>query len=338
MGLLNSAVLDWAIGVVFVYLLLAIVCTTINEWIAGLTSVRAATLEKGIAQLLDNQPGVNSGTFLEDFYRHPIISGMLTPGKPGAAGHPSYLPSRSFATALMDLATKGIQGRITFDQLQAGAVNLPDGDVKRALLALIQNASGDLTRAQKNIEQWFDDSMQRVSGWYKRRTQYVTIGIAIVLTLATNADTIRFGHMLWVNPTLRAALVEQAKNQTDTHKEAASRTEIVKYQKGSITPEKVAIDNLKDQMKPIEPLLGWTSEEWHELCEIDKLPSHLLGWILSIIAVSLGAPFWFDLLNKIMSIRNAGKKPESSDNQTDAGNKPTASNVVLAVDNIGGAR
>lgn len=338
MGLLNSTVLDWAIGIIFVYLLLAVVCTTINEWIAGITSVRAKTLEKGIAQLLDKQPGSGNGkTFLDDFYDHPLISGMVTPGKSRSDGHPSYLPSRTFATVLMDLATKGIQGSITFDQLQNGAKALPSGDVQRALLALIQNASGDLTRAQQNIEQWFDDSMQRVSGWYKRRTQVVTIAIATILTLCTNADTIRFGHMLWVNPTLRSAMVEQAKQRTDTGKEAG-RAEVVEYKKGSITPEHKGIPDISDQMKPLKPLLGWSREDVSDLSEPSKLYLHLLGWILSIVAISLGAPFWFDTLNKLMNIRNAGKKPEPSDNQKDAGNKPTGSTVVVApvTDKVGG--
>jgi hypothetical protein len=338
MGLLNSTVLDWAIGIIFVYLLLAVVCTTINEWIAGITSVRAKTLEKGIAQLLDKQPTSDtSKTFLDEFYDHPLVSGMFTPGKSGAAGHPSYLPSRTFATALMDLATKGIQGTITFEQLQNGVKTMPSGSVQRALLALIQNSSGDLTRAQKNIEQWYDDSMQRVSGWYKRRTQYVTIAIAVVLTLATNADTIRFGHMLWVNPTLRSAMVEQAKSRTDTGKEAA-RSETVEYPKGSITPVHTKITNIDEEMKPLKPLLGWSEEDWNDLHDPSKLSSHLLGWILSIIAISLGSPFWFDTLNKLMNIRNAGKKPQTSDNQTDGGNKPIAGSLAVAVEKVDGAK
>jgi len=338
MGLLNSTVLDWAIGIIFVYLLLAVVCTTINEWIAGITSVRAKTLEKGIAQLLDKQPTSDtSKTFLDEFYDHPLVAGMFTPGKSGAAGHPSYLPSRTFATALMDLATKGIQGTITFDQLQNGAKALPPGNVQRALLALIQNSSGDLTRAQKNIEQWYDDSMQRVSGWYKRRTQYVTIAIAVVLTLATNADTIKFGHMLWINPTLRSAMVEQAKNRTDTGKEAA-RSEVVEYAKGSLTPIHKEVDKISDQMKPLKPLLGWSVEDWNDLQHLSTLYPHLLGWIISIVAISLGSPFWFDLLNKLMNIRNAGKKPETSDNQTDGGNMPTAGTVAVAVEKVGDAK
>ena len=37
---------------------------------------------------------------------------------------------------------------------------------------------------------------------------------------------------------------------------------------------------------------------------------HLVGWLLTALAASLGAPFWFDVLNKFISIRSVGKAPE----------------------------
>ncbi|MGB8064459.1 MAG: hypothetical protein WCF26_21400 [Candidatus Sulfotelmatobacter sp.] len=313
MGLFNSTVLDLAIGIVFVYLLLAVMCTTINEWIAGITSVRAKTLAKGIQQLLDQQKGSDSTrSFLEDFYAHPLISGMLTPGKTDADAHPSYLPSRTFATTVMDLATKGKLGSISFSDLENGVKALPDGDVKTALLALLQNASGDLGCAQKNIEQWFDDTMERVSGWYKRRTQVVTVCVAIVLAIGTNADTMRIGHLLWTNGTLRATIVEKAKNRTETGKEQTSRIESVQYPDTS-NPLKPVFKPSADEMDALKPLLGWAGLD---LYDRSQWPSRLLGWILSIIAISLGAPFWFDMLNKVMNIRNTGQKPKPSDDKS----------------------
>jgi hypothetical protein len=316
MGLLNSTVLDLAIGIIFVYLFLAVMCTTINEWIAGITSVRARTLAEGIQQLLDQQKGSDpTRSFLEDFYAHPLISGMLKPGKKGLAAHPSYLPSRTFATAVMDLATKGKLGSISFLDLENGVKALPDGDVKTALLALLQNASGDLGHAQKNIEEWFDDTMERASGWYKRRTEVVTACVAIVLTIGTNADTMRIGRLLWTNGTLRATIVEKARNRAETGREQASRTESVQYPDKN-DPLKPAFKPSPDELNALKPLLGWSGQD---LYGWSQWPSRLLGWILSIIAISLGAPFWFDTLNKFMNIRNAGQKPKKS-NSTSNGN------------------
>ena len=309
MGLFNSTVLDWIIGIVFVYLLLAIICTTINEWIAGITGVRAKTLRKGIEQLLDQQDnGQGTGSFLKSFYAHPLVAGMVPPGATGADNHPSYLSARTFATAVMDLTTKSTPGAITFEQLQNGAKNLPDGDVKTALLALLTNAAGDLQKAQLNIEHWFDDSMERVSGWYKRRTQIVTVVVAAFLTIFTNADTIRMGHILWTDPTLRATILEKAKNRTDTGKESASRGVSAEYPDKD-DPLKPEFKTSKDELDSLKPLLGWYGLRWNDPVE---WLLRLLGWFLSITAISLGAPFWFDTLNKFMNIRNAGKKPDKA--------------------------
>lgn len=320
MGLFNSTVLDWVIGIVFVYLLLAIMCTTVNEWIAGILSLRAKTLAKGIEQLLDQQKGSDPArSFLEDFYAHPLISGMLRPGKTASTGHPAYLSSRAFAATVIDVATKNKPGSITFDDLENGVKSLPDGDVKTALLALLQNTSRDLDRAQKNIERWFDDTMQRVSGWYKRRTQIITVCIAVLLTVATNADTMRIGHMIWTNGTLRATIVEKAKNRAETGKEAAGRVESFEYPDKN-NPLKPQAKPSADELSALKPLLGWAGQD---LRDGAQWPSRLLGWILTIIAISLGAPFWFDTLSRLMNVRNAGQKPKTSDENA-GGNSPAA--------------
>lgn len=327
MGLFNSAVLDWAIGIIFVYLLLAIICTSLNEWIAGLTAARAKNLSHAIGQLLDNQKGTDPTlSFLQEFYAHPLISGMMTPGRQGTKGHPSYLPSRTFATAIMDLATKGHPGSITFENLEDGVKKLPDGDVKSAMLALLQNADKSLDRAQTSIEQWFDDSMERASGWFKRRTQWVTIALAALLTIGTNADTVRIGHILWTNPTLRASLVEKARSRTDTGKESDSRTVTAEYPDKD-NPLKPVFKPTKDELDALKPLLGWGNED---VRDIRAWPPRLLGWFLSIAGISLGAPFWFDTLSKLMSVRNAGKRPEKSDDRDRAVKKTGSAKAPAA--------
>jgi hypothetical protein len=313
MGLFNSTVLDWAIGIVFVYLLLAIICTTINEWIAGLAGTRAATLKKGIKQLLDDQK-TDDGTFLEDFYKHPLISGMKLPRKTEVEGSLSYLSARTFATSVMDLATgKEIEGRINFTQLEGGVKKMPAGDVRTALLSLLQNANGDLNEAQRNIENWFDDTMERTSGWYKRHTQWVTILIAAGLTIATNADTVRIGELLWQNNTLRATIVEKAKVRAQKCQGATTECAAAQNPNTNDTSKSPETAAAKDELAALKPLLGWSGENfsagWKEWL------SRLLGWCLSITAISLGAPFWFDMLTKVMSIRNAGQKPEKGEDQ-----------------------
>jgi hypothetical protein len=312
-GLFNSTILDVMVGLIFIYILLAIMCSSINEWIAGLFRLRSATLAQGIEELLDCQKGSNSAGavqkgadanasntggasganvidpkaeqdwLLNEFKQHPLITAM----RKDAGRLPTYIPSRTFATALMDIVTPNNQGPITFNDLETGVKGLPDGDVKKSLLALIQNAQDDLEKAQKNIEAWYDDTMDQVSGWYKRKAAWVTIGVAIFLTLGTNADTIQITRNLWTNPTVREQIVEQSKKS------------------GSTLPT--------DPSKQVLDSLGGVLPSWSQL-PYDTLGwlERVLGWLLTVAAVSLGAPFWFDLLNKLANIRNAGQKPDKA--------------------------
>jgi hypothetical protein len=290
-GLFNSTVLDVAVGLIFVYLLLGILCTTVNEWIAGILGTRANTLREGIRGLLDAQPLGNS-QFLEAFYQHPLISGMMR-----GRNHPSYLPGRAFATAVMDLVTPTVSGPISLANLVDGVNAMPDGDVKKALVALVGNVGGDLTKAQHNIEHWFDDTMDRASGWYKRTTQFWTIIVAVTLTVLANADTVNIARRLWVDPTVRSAVVDQARRQVQTPQPAA----------GVAAPSN---DLIEDDTAILGSMLGWTRASLQ--ADLGTWLQRILGWIFTAIAVSLGAPFWFDTLNRFVNIRNAGNVPEKA--------------------------
>ncbi len=301
-GIFNSTVLDVAIGLTFVYLLLGIFCTAINEWIAGIFKTRANTLKEGIHILLDNQPFGNA-RFLDAFYKHPVIAGMTR-----GDAHPSYLAARTFATTLMDLATPTVKGPIAVQDLVAGVNALPDGDVKSALVALVGSAGNDIEKAQRNIEDWFNDSMDRVSGWYKRTVQIWTIAIAVALTVVANADTLALARQLWVDPALRSAVVEQAKQRAQMPRP----TSIVEYTdkndplKPTVKPTQS--DTLTEQeSRTLGRIVGWTRASVPTDAEHWLL--RILGWIFTVIAVSLGAPFWFDSLNRLMNLRSAGLEP-----------------------------
>src|ERR1044071_3284356 len=112
-------------------------------------------LERSISALLDTQPIAQSQNssegeptqFLKSFYDHPIIAGMFR-----NSSHPSYIPARTFATAVIDLATSRKQGSITFADLESGIKEMPEGNVKKALLSLLQQADGELATARTAIE------------------------------------------------------------------------------------------------------------------------------------------------------------------------------------------
>src|SRR5579863_3936653 len=264
-GFLGSTILEVAIGITFVYLLLAMLCSTVNEWIASLLHARANNLHVAIRELLNDQTISSGKDFLQAFYSHPVITGLMKDRRA-----PSYIPSRSFALAVMDIAVPNVEGSTTFTDLENGIKGLPPGDVRTSLLALIQNAQGSLNQAQLNIEGWFNDAMDRASGWYRRRTQLWTILIAVTITLAINADSLNIARGLWTAPAVRDAITAQARAGAALNTDRLSA----------------------DQIDKLGQLMGWTgmlaTDPWAWI-------SRIAGWIITIVAVSMGAPFWFDV-------------------------------------------
>jgi hypothetical protein len=264
-GLLGSAVLEVAIGLALIYLLLAVFCTTANEWIAAILDTRANMLRQGILQLL------HGGDFAAQFYAHPLIRALMKDGD-----HPSYLPARAFARTVMDIATPLHAGCITFDQLEEGIKALPDSGARASLLAVIQSADRRIEDAQRAIEGWYSDGMDHVSSWYRRRTQLWTTLLAAAITVAVNADTIRMARQLWLEPAFRGSLAAAVMSG--------------------------------HAAQAVEPILGWSGvTDWSHA---SVWVTRLAGWTVTVVAVSLGAPFWFDMLNKIVNVRLAEKPAE----------------------------
>ena len=308
-GMFGSTVLDVAIGLVFVYLLLAIICTSANEILSGLTKSRGKLLKEGIQQLLGNQPTSaaknNSLALFEDFYKHSLITSMMRGNR-----HPAYLPARTFSTVLVDILAKDRVGRVDVASIEKGLEALPDGEVKESLLALIQSTEDEVGEVQLAIEGWFEDAMDRVSGWYKRRTQIWTVLLAIAITVLSNADTLQITRRLWQDPVLRSAVVEEAKNRAQKPRPDVT----VEYPNpDDPTNPQITSTNEGNTVSPEEQVLLGQVLGWQNALQ-DKSArawvERILGWLLTILAICLGAPFWFDLLNKFVNIRSAGKAPD----------------------------
>jgi len=321
--MLNFPALDVAFGLIFVYFVLAIVCSGLNEAMASLARWRAQDLERGLWELM--QDPKQGSAALEKLKSHPLIQPMLNPKNKGSAApspplengrpktsrktdFPSYIPSRTFVTALLGFeqqaisATKGVDVKKQLRSLDESIQEIPSERVRQALTALLHHAQGDAVAFRQNAEQWYDDQMERVSGWYRQRIQKVLWLLAIVTALALNADSLQIAKRLWVEPSTRAALVSQAQNAT-------SGT-------GGATNPSAELESL-----PVP--LGWHLasarhdpqgfpfyKKWSMLW---ALLSKLIGLSLTAVAITFGAPFWFDTLSKLARLRNSGAPPPASD-------------------------
>ncbi|MEG4278765.1 hypothetical protein QUA62_14960 [Microcoleus sp. MON1_C1] len=201
-----------------------------------------------------------------------------------------------------------------YQQIQETLDSMPES-LKRSLYILAQRAEkggGDtqeqLQRFQQEIEIWFDQSMQRASGVYKRNARGVAILLGTAIAVAANADTINIIDRLSKDSMLRSNVNLYAQQLVANNAKTKSNN------LSSLTQVQKDVDRALDQ---VALPFGWSQQN---SLDRDKqgnllwpaLMAKLFGWILSGLAISMGAAFWFEALNKIINIRNAGKKPPSS--------------------------
>lgn len=326
----GSDILEVAIGVIFVFILVSIICTALREGIEAWLKTRAAYLEHGIRQLLAD----TSGTGLANaFYNHPLIYGLYngayTPGKDSvtpamfAKGKnlPSYIPSKNFALALMDMAARGPATDvvnsdagspiISLDSIRANVANLGNPAIQRLVLNAVDTAQGDLNKAQASLEDWYNSGMDRISGWYKRSSQIILIVLGLVIAIGLNINTFTIADYLNQNKTSRDLIVAQA---------------------GSFSQDstKQNYENAKTVLNTLKLPIGWSSLKVGPGVSgiLHVVAAGILGWIFTALATSLGAPFWFDILNKVMLVR-ATVKPTPTSTGTDPTDKPQPASKPL---------
>lgn len=344
--------LDVAIGMVFIYLLISVICTATNEIIEAYLKLRSVDLEEGIRQLLSDPEGKG---LTKDIYDHPLVNGLFRgtydsskireSNKRYTRGSdlPSYIPAKNFALALIDvlplsgLNTGGEKSpeALANDMLQKPVISplnvtpqplrtvinaIDNEQVKKALLTILDAARDDVTKVREGIEDWYNSSMDRVSGWYKRRVQKIVFLLGLGIVLCMNADSIAIFNNLVNDRPLRSAIVNAAQHMgIDTTKNA-----------GIITPtSKIKAD--ADSLYVLGLPIGWRWKSYlnntkNAVSNFNAIPGFdyenalgsslwqwflkLMGWLITTFAISLGAPFWFDMLNKVMTVRSTIKPKE----------------------------
>jgi hypothetical protein len=372
--MLQNAAIDVAIGLILMYLMLSLLCTVVNEFIATKLKLRSTTLQDALQKLIDDP------TVLNNFYSHGLIASnfrasatgsqstleavatkvpdaiknlpstvmSMMPGVPAAAAgaaapvkedHPSYLAGGTVALALLGSLIQQHQQQqpqaaqpqqpqpaqplqqlpvvsAAFAAAEAAINNLNVAPkLKDALQAGLLQADGDIKKLQQGIATWFDDSMDRLSGAYKRKMKWIAMLIGLLVAIAFNADSFKVATTLWNDPDRRASTIEIAtaiaKKPLTELPQSVDRAALDK-----------AIANTETTLRSLP--IGWNcpapgpGKSFHYwTCAEDEFSKltlfQFLGWILTAAALSLGAPFWFDLLNQFINLRGAGQKPVRED-------------------------
>ncbi|MFM6190650.1 hypothetical protein [Planktothrix sp.] len=327
--------LNVVIGLFFIYLLLSLLTSEIQELLASsVFDWRAENLYRSIQLILGN-------TATELLYQHPLIKSwkdykqQINQSSIG----PSYLPSSTFALALISviLEQSGVQPKLdslTIPDFIKAIDSEPiktvfDTDQIKLFKILAVKASNEAREStnieplEKAISDWFEQSMIRASGVYKRKVKFITLLIGLIAAIVLNADTLNIANRLFQEPILQKNL-SQTINLILTQDETSALKNCLQSKPDLETFCPDLKENfLYSYLFDFSSLpLGWGASNLNQ--QFNSPPNILafnmikvlIGWGLTAIAISMGSSFWFDLLNKLINVRNTGSKPSKSESPT----------------------
>ncbi len=316
--------IDLALAFALIYAMTAGLVSGVQELLASFVQLRGKYLRDGIASLL-HESEHGGDTTLTALYDHPTFK-ALADTRTSIFSHrlPSYVAAHDFAVALADTLVKryGANGSL-FEGLPEAVQRMPVDSPLRQQLSLLIALSGDQAQALKAaLEAHYDAVMERVSGWYKRRTQVVAFVIALGVAFAFNIDSIAIAAYLRANPAELDRLASQAMS-TVSKSPSTAPADANKYK------EQVdALLKAHDSFAQLKLPIGWEAIP-HWRCLISTLAP--LGWLITALAAMLGAPFWYDLISRFAPLRGAGSRPPASTTgATAVAATTTASTVATA--------
>jgi hypothetical protein len=301
-----TAFVDVAIGLSLVYLGASLFVTIVNEYIAQAFRLRGRQLAKDLTSLIDNPKLIESlkvSPALEPFF--------AADGKPG-----TYIDPEVFARLLVGTLGAGQTGVAKMDNIIAAIDALPDSNLKRQLSALAHSATDKVDEFVASISAWADRTLSMMGEVYKQRMQLLSFGIGLVVGIAFNLNTLAVMSHLYSDKAAREAAVAIAEKITarvDQPTFDACLKKPGKEMRDATECKPMA--GLVDTVRQRNEMLGKLPIGWPVVTELNRSPLPVwlwcaLGWFLTALAISLGASFWFDLLNRLVNIRHGMRRPE----------------------------
>jgi hypothetical protein len=246
---------------------------------------------------------------------------------------PAYISPTAFADAVIDLlvpkptAQTTPVGQTTLDTVRQSLQKIMSQDPMPAYMAplmplmtsvntLVTTAENDITSVRTSIENWYNDHMDRVSGWYKRHVAWFTIIAGAILVILLNINAITIGRALYSNSIIGSAVATAAGNHppcttADSTCLGQLQTDLATVAQAGLPIGWATVSACADA----RPACNWwqargiTSATGNSAWQILLV---VVGFLITIVALTPGARFWFDLLGKLGTLRSTGPKPTSS--------------------------
>ncbi len=330
----TTLILNIAITLVFIYLVIALIVTAINEIFFTLLRTRSKFLKRAIENLFFDKEWkqvagqVKESPFIRSLQKAPKV-------------FPALIPTRTFIDALLCVLGKG---KMDLDTIRAAITSKPEkGELFTILQALMSQPEMNLDKLKQEIGQIYDNAMDRITGWFRRYARILSMFFALVITATLNIDTIDITLNLWNNreraeklATFATTAAQRIEQDTATGKIVLqdSKGVLLQYERTSqLVPDTLAIrpagtadspaEAAKEQVRQIVQSynilvdlgipLGWngdnlpafTPDIWNLIIGILL---KIAGILITAAAVSMGAPFWFDILKRLSLMKKATKE------------------------------
>ena len=325
--MLNSGILDFALGMVFTFLAMSLAASAATEAVSSFLKTRSSTLMQGIKDLLNDKDF--TGLALQ-LYQHGLISprGNGADKEPNKQTDPAYIDPKQFAAALVEII-KGLPATpppagspapppaltdpavpipAAVAALQAKIANAPgdhNGQLRKMLYGIVERAEGDEARIRNELSGWFDNAMDRVSGVYKRHTQFWAFVLALIIAFALNVSAIDVAQQLWKQPVdlKMVGAISSVQPQTSLSTYMTDLDSLPIGWGANLLPK------IDDKATPQQVAGQWAL--WILL--------HIAGWLITAFATLFGAPFWFDALQQIVRLKGSGPSPSEKATPAAAG-------------------
>jgi hypothetical protein len=267
-------------------------------------------------------------------YNHPNIESLSTDYKRVT----TYIPEETFADVLQDLVVEEGRewtmkqdkntGKYVYKEtkskaknpydadLAKGLDNMPDGDLKRTLEMFWDQSGKEAAKFKEALARWYKDYMVKVNIEYGKMIKKPLICLGIGIALIINIDFFHISQRLWADSNFRDQVVlaatEFAEKYEDPEDIKTSKEFFNNYKNSLQLPigwQEVARNRISKDMyyelnffQRINEVMCYycTADAWWWLILVK-----LFGFIASGFIVSFGAPFWFDLLKKVISFKKS---------------------------------
>lgn len=332
--MLNNPALEIAIGLVFIYAIYSLLVTTLTELVSAWIGIRAKNLKKGIKRMLDDDnqnyfKGIfnksNDQNLSEKVLTQPEI--VFLGKKKNIVGKnkmPSYIKPETFVKSFINGLEETYSFKGDLSSLKDSlAKNKENVLTNTQLIRLIEEANEDVSKFKELSANWFNETMERANGWFKRRIKLWSFAISLTIAFGMQIDTIAISNKLGKDDNARLELITAASAYTSSYKaidslpqDVIDRIELLNQKIDSMLNDTKVNESIMKGNKPEKVLKNLFLKD-KEKRKVSL--QYIFGCFLTALAFSLGAPFWFDLLNKLVQLRASGSVETTTKNDKPVG-------------------